>query len=242
MNRFRVLSLAAAALSLLTLASTAQAQGGVSGMSGPTTNHPAIERYNRTAKGANVEEWKRRLGEEEDLRTRLDAVESLGTKGGDEAIRPLIEATADADYRVRIRAIDYLGALRALEATPVLMQLLFLSDVGREEKLRVLSSLGRIADPATTERLIAYARTIQDPDLACRAVFALGEIADPASVKGLESLKNFHPGSDLDRLVDDAVAKIALAQKSLPSAQPTLIELEQKLARQQQKAEEAAGR
>lgn len=236
MKRFRVLSLA---LPALALASTAQAQ---TGMGGPTTNHPAIERYNRTAKGANVEEWKRRLGEEEDLRTRLDAVESLGTKGGDEAIRPLIEATADADYRVRIRAIDYLGALRALEATPVLMQLLFLSDVGREEKLRVLSSLGRIADPATTERLIAYARTIQDPDLACRAVFALGEIADPNSVKGLESLKNSHPGSDLDRLVDDAVAKIALAQKSLPSAQPTLIELEQKLARQQQKAEEAAGR
>jgi len=38
---------------------------------------------------------------EPDVRTRLDAVDSLGNKGGDDAIRPLIEATADADYRVR---------------------------------------------------------------------------------------------------------------------------------------------
>lgn len=196
-------------------------------------SHPAVERYNRTAKGANVEEWKRRLSDP-DVRTRLDAIDSLGTKGGDEAIRPLIEATSDADFRVRTRAIDFLGNLRAIEATPVLMQLLFLSDVGRDEKLRSLTTLGRIADPATSDRLVVYAKTIDDNDLACRAVYAVGEIANPSSKAALASLRGTRPGTDMDRLVDDALVKIELKEKAKPIEQPTLIELEKKLARQQQ--------
>lgn len=203
--------------------------------------HPAVQRYNRSAKGANVEEWKRRLSEP-DVRTRLDAVDSLGTKGGDEAIRPLIEATADADYRVRTRAIDFLGTMRALEASPVLMQLLFLTDVGREEKLRALTALGRIGDPATSERLAIYAATIDDPDLASRAVYALGEIADPATKERVASLKGSRPGTDLDRLVDDALVKIQQKETARPVEQPTLIELEKRLARQQEAAQKAAQR
>jgi hypothetical protein len=195
--------------------------------------HPAVERYNRTAKGANVEEWKRRLGDPE-VRTRLDAVDSLGSKGGNDAIRPLIEATADADYRVRTRAIDFLGTLRALEASPMLMQLLFLSDVGREEKLRALTALGRIADPATVDPLLAYARTIDDNDLACRAVYALGEIAGSKSKEKLAALHGSRPGTEIDRLVDDALVKIEQREKARPIEQPTLLELEKKMARAQE--------
>jgi hypothetical protein len=198
--------------------------------------HPAVERYNKTARGANVEEWKRRLTEP-DVRTRLEAVDSLGSKGGDEAIRPLIEATADADYRVRTRAIDYLGMLRAKEAAPVLMQLLFLTDVGREEKLRALTSLGRIAEPSTSERLVGYAATIDDADLACRAVYAVGEISDPKSKARVAALKGSRPGTDMDRLVNDALVKIDLKEKARPVEQPTLLELEKKLARQQEAAQ-----
>jgi HEAT repeat protein len=198
--------------------------------------HPAVERYNKTARGANVEEWKRRLSEP-DVRTRLEAVESLGSKGGDEAIRPLIEATADADYRVRTRAIAYLGQLRAREAAPVLMQLLFLTDVGREEKLRALSSLGLIADPSTSDRLVGYAATINDDDLACRAIFAVGEISDPKSKPRVAALKGTRPGTDMDRLVDDALVKIDEKAKAKPVEQPTLLQLEQKLARQQEAAQ-----
>jgi len=225
----RLLSIAApaallAAALLTPAAATAQDQ---------SRSHPAVERYNRTAKGANVEEWIRRMNDP-DVRTRLDAVESLGTKGGDEAIRPLIEATSDADYRVRTRAIDYLGTLRALEASQVLMQLLFLTDVGREEKLRALTSLGRIADPKTSERLAVYAATIDDNDLACRAVYALGEVADPASKARVISLRGTRPGTDMDRLVEDALVKIDLREKAKPIEQPTILELEKKLARQQE--------
>lgn len=215
--------LAAALLALVALTPTPDA------VAQTQNSHPAVQRYNRTAKGANVEEWKRRLTDP-DVRTRLDAVDSLGTKGGDEAIRPLIDATSDSDYRVRTRAIDFLGSLRALEASPVLMQLLFLTDVGRAEKLRSLTALGRIADPATSDRLIAYARTIQDNDLACRAVYAVGEIGSSESKAPLETLRGTRPGTDMDRLIDDAQVKIALFQENQPAAQPTLLELEKKLA------------
>lgn len=197
-----------------------------------TPDHPALDRYNRAAKGANVEEWKRRLGDE-DVRRRIEAVDSLGTKGGEEAIRPLIEATADADYRVRIKAIDYLGFMRAKEASPVLMQMLFLSDVGREEKLRSLTALGRIADPATGTRLLNYARTIEDDALVSRALFALGEIGDPAARGGIEEIARAHPDEEMQRLAADAMAKIEQKQQLRPVEQPTLIELEKKLAPRQ---------
>lgn len=212
----------------------AQQKGSLGRPSAPgQQNHPAIQRYNRTAKGANVEEWKRRMSDE-DPRVRMEAVESLGTKGGDEAIQPLVEATSDEDPRVRMRAIDHLGTLHALAATPVLMQLLFLTDVSRDEKLRVLSALGRIADPGTSERLVGYAKSISDDDLACRAVFALGEIGNPASMQQVASLHGSRPGTEMDRLVTDATAKITIAAETKPVEQPTLLELEKKMAPQKQ--------
>jgi HEAT repeat protein len=229
----------AALLAVPALASAPAAQAQVPSPETGDRSHPAIERYNRTARGANVEEWKKRLTDP-DLKTRLEAVDSLGTKGGDEGIKPLIEATSDSDYRVRIRAIDYLGALKATEATPVLMQMLFLTDVGRDEKLRSLTALGRIADPATEDRLLGYAKTINDDDLACRAVYALGEIGDPRSKDKIAALAGTRPNSDMDRLVEDALAKIDLHELNKPVVQPTLIELEQKIAKQQEAAQKKA--
>ncbi|HYC53468.1 MAG TPA: HEAT repeat domain-containing protein [Candidatus Binatia bacterium] len=199
------------------------------------TDHPAMQRYDRVAKGANVEEWKRRLTEESDVKTRLDAVESLGTKGGTEAIRPLIEATADSDIRIRIKAIDYLGLMKAKEATPALMQLLFLSDTGREEKLRVLTALSRIPDPTISVRLLNYARTVSDQELACHAVYALGEISDPNVRDGIEELRKTRPGPDMDRLASDALVKIDTRRNAPKLHEPTMLELERKMARQPEK-------
>src|SRR5690242_3748665 len=113
-NAFRSTHRARRVLAAVLFASPFLAHPLVAAAQDQQRTHPAVERYNRSAKGANVEEWKRRMTEP-DVRTRLEAVDSLGTKGGDDAIRPLIEATADADYRVRTRAIDYLGQMKATE-------------------------------------------------------------------------------------------------------------------------------
>ncbi len=233
MPRTRLLLLAPIFVALAAVAAAAVRAEAQDAPPGSDRQHPAVERYNRTAKGANVEEWKRRLSEP-DVHTRLDAVDSLGSKGGNEAIRPLIEATADADFRVRTRAIDFLGSLRALEASPVLMQMLFLGDVRHDEKLRALTSLGRIADPSTSDRLANYARSIEDDDLACRATYALGEIADPRSKAKVAALKGTRPGTDMDRLVADALTKIQARENARPAEQPTLLQLEKKLAAQQE--------
>ncbi len=191
--------------------------------------HPAVQRYNRVAKGSDVAEWQRRLGDD-DVGVRLEAVELLGTKGGDEGVKPLIDALSDADSRVRIKAIDGLGMVGSAAASPVLMQLLFLSDVDRPTKLRVLTSLGRIGDPATSERLLSYARTVDDEELSCRAVYALGEIGDPASREGLEQLQGSSDDPHIKRLSSDALSKIDARLAAVPGREPTILELERRLA------------
>ncbi len=197
-------------------------------------NHPAVQRYNRTAKGANVEEWQRNLGAD-DAKVRLDAVNSLGNAGGEDVVKPLIEATADPDPRVRIRAIDMLGLVGDPAASQVLMQLLFLNNVDKPMKLRVLTALGRIADPRNGQELLQYAKTVGDDDLSCRAIFAVGEIADPESREELEKLRHSTDNPHVKRLCSDAVSKIEARERNAPAEQPTLLELERKLARPQGK-------
>ncbi len=192
------------------------------------TTHPMVQRYNRTAKGENVEEWERRLGQD-DAHTRLEAVQSLIQGGGEEAVRPLIEATADADPRVQIKAIDGLGFIADPAASTVLMQFLFLSNVDKQVKLRVLTALGRIADPATAQQLLQYAKTVNDEDLSCRAIYALGEIGDPALREELDQLGHGADNPDVRRLSQDAVSKTDERIASTPTQEPTLIELERML-------------
>jgi hypothetical protein len=61
---------------------------------------------------------------DEDAAVRLEAVKSLAASQDKKAVEHLIEATADVDPRVKIKAIDALGTLRAADATPVLVQVL----------------------------------------------------------------------------------------------------------------------
>ena len=193
-----------------------------------TPDHPVVERYNRTAKGANSEEWQRRLGDDE-VKIRLDAVESLGDADDETSVRPLLEAMADPDERVVIKAIDYLGAIGSPESAEALIQLLFLSGVRKPVKMRALTALGRIGSGSTTTRLIDYASTVPDMDLSCRAIYALGEIADPGSRERLQELRDKNRNPETNRLCDDALSKIDTRIASAPGRQPTLLELEKRL-------------
>jgi HEAT repeat protein len=194
----------------------------------------AVQRYNRVAKGSNVAEWHKRLFDD-DVKVRLDAVDSLGGAGGsDDAVRALLDATADRDPRVRAKAIDALGEVGNPLATPVLTQYLFLNAVDRYLKQRILVALGRIADPASIERLADFAEETDDNELRCAALYALGEIGD---ARGLDVLKSYtgddaHP--DVQRIARDAVAKIKERVAALPNNQPTILELEKQLGPRQQ--------
>jgi HEAT repeat protein len=190
-------------------------------------NYKAVERYNRVAKGSNISEWHRRLFDA-NPNTRLEAVESLGKDGSEGAVKPLLDATSDSDPRVRAKAIDYLGAIGNPRATQVLTQYLFLSDVDRASKQRVLVALGRIADPAAVGPLTAFLGRTGDEELRCGGLYALGEIGD---AKGLEVVQSFASSSDPNtkRVAAQAETKINAKMAALPNNQPTIIELERRL-------------
>ena len=76
------------------------------------------DRVNRKKKGGNITEWVRRL-QNDRPETRLEAVKSLGDSKDPKAIEHMMSATADGDIRVKVKAIEYLGTLRATDATPV---------------------------------------------------------------------------------------------------------------------------
>ena len=200
---------------------------------GQIQTHQAVQRYNRVAKGSNVAEWHKRLFED-DIKIRLEAVESLGEEGGDEAVRPLLDATADADPRVRVKAIDYLGLIGSPLATQVLTQYLFLNDVDKYLKRRVLVALGRIRDPAAVDRLADFAEETDDSQLCCSALFALGEIGSSKSLETVRSYTGEEHDPDVRRIAADAVSKINEKVAALPNNQPTILELEKQLGPRKQ--------
>ena len=95
--------------------------------------------------GPELEEIIRRLGNDRP-ETRMSAVKSLGEMKNPKTIDYLLNATADADIRVKVKAIEYLGNMRATDATPALAQQLFLRDVHAGVKKKVLIALGKIGD------------------------------------------------------------------------------------------------
>lgn len=189
--------------------------------------YKAVERYNRVSKGANVEEWHKRLFDP-NPNTRLEAVDSLAKESSEECVKPLLDATADSDPRVRAKAIDALGEIGSPKATQVLSQYLVLSQTDRASKQRVLVALGRIGDPAAVDPLIAYLQKTDDPELRCGALYALGEIGDPRALEPVQSLTS-STDPNVKRLASEALVKIKAKVAALPNAQPTILELERRL-------------
>jgi len=144
-------------------------------------------RYNKAKKGANLNEWVKRLGDDDPAK-RLDAVKSLGDSSDPKAIDYLIQAVNDPDPRVEAKAVDYLGKLHAADSTPFLVQKLF--TVGTKDKLRqrIVMTLGKIGDPRASHPLLQYVMQDGNADIRGCGIYAIGEIADQ-SIR--EELKRF---------------------------------------------------
>lgn len=165
------------------------------------------QRYNEAAKGADIDDWARRL-EEDDAHTRLEAVKSLGNSAEPEAIEHLMEAMADPDEAVKIKAIDYLGKLRATDATTIMVQKLFMRDTSDFERQRLLIALGRIADPKTIRPIAEFLAQDRNPVTQGTALYTLGEIGDASVIEPLQKVQVESDNPDLIRLAGEAVAKI----------------------------------
>lgn len=167
----------------------------------------ARDRVNRQKKGVNIQEWVRRLKNDRP-ETRLEAVKSLGDSKDPKAIEHLMNATADVDIRVKIKAIDYLGTLKATDATPVLIQQLFLRDVGMGVKQKVLVALGKIGDPRGADPIVEFLKRKLDPQTKGTALFALREVGNDNVLSYLDTIARTDTSPPLRRLAAEAAEDI----------------------------------
>ncbi len=171
----------------------------------------ARKRYERATKGSNIDDYVKRL-DSDDPEKRLEAVKSLGATKDKKAVEFLLQATGDPDVRVRAKAVQMLGDMRATEATPVLVQ--YLSQRGTEPPMKqlIIASLGKIGDPAAARPIIEFLRRDLDPELRGTAIFALGEIAAPESAGDLELIGSNDQDERIRQLAADALAKVQHSQ------------------------------
>ncbi len=157
---------------------------------------------NKSDLDANLEN-----ADSEDAKVRLEAIKGLAGSKDEKALRALLEALADPEPEVRLKAIDTVGEMRASEATPSLVQILFLRDSPDWLEQRALVALGRIGDSRATRPITDFIQRSTDTESKGTALFALGEIGDD---KALPSLRDIQSSGDptVKRLAGDAISKI----------------------------------
>jgi len=165
------------------------------------------QRYDRQTRGKSIEDFVRRLNGD-DPKSRLEAVKSLEDSKDPKAIDYLVQALGDADIRIKVKAIDALGNVRAAEASPVLVQHLFLHSTSPAVERRILASLGKIGDPSATDSIVEFMRRDLDTKTLGTAIFALGEIGSPGAVPALERVSKNGTDATLQRCAREALAKV----------------------------------
>ncbi len=179
------------------------------------------QRYDRQTKGGSIEEFARDL-RSDDPTERLKGVKSLSESTDPKAVEYLVQALGDADMRVKAKAIDACGNVRAADATPVLIQQLFLRGTDAEVKQRILAALGKIGDQRAAKPIQEFLGRDLDHATRGTAIYALGDIGDPDSIEFLQNVERTEPHPTLKRLAREAQAKIRYqqAQRQTEAKQP----------------------
>src|SRR5439155_1578417 len=113
------------------------------------------DRYRKPENSQKLSDSVRKL-KSEDVEERLDAIRTLGQIDDPKATEALVAAASDLDMRVRIKAIDALGHVKAKDATPLLVQQLFMRDTD-------LGTTQRLGDEAAQEALLSQALQAHAP-------------------------------------------------------------------------------
>ena len=138
---------------------------------------------------------------------RIEGVGMLASVNDPKAVEYLLAAASDPDMRIRVKAIDVIGQVKAKEATPLLVQQLFMRDTDLGTKRRILASLGKIGDSHATGPIVDFLARDVDPAARGNAIFALGDIGDPDAIKPLEAIAN-DGDPQLRGLATEAIRKI----------------------------------
>lgn len=165
------------------------------------------DRYKAPQNNQKLDENLRKL-KSDDPEARLEGVRGLGELNDSKSIEYLLGAANDPDMRIRIKAIDTLGDIKAKEAVPVLVQRIFMRDTDLGTKQHILASLGKIGDTRATQPITDFLARDGDPAVRGNAIFALGEIGDEAALPALEAFASNGDNEKLHGLANDAIRRI----------------------------------
>lgn len=191
------------------------AQFGGSSFGGDPGGSGVADRYNKAKKGVDVDDFGRRYLDE-DPQIRMEAVKSLGDSGDAKAVEHLMLAVGDKDQRIQAKAVDYLGKIRATDATFFLVQRLFLAETPDPLRHRILNTLGLIGDPTASKPIMDYVERDIPNDLRGTGIFAIGEIGDQASRPGLVALLENEQDARMRMIIQEAINKVDTRQAPPP--------------------------
>ena len=172
-----------------------------------------------------------------DPTARVAELERLRFLTDPEVNQILTGAISDPDVRVKIKAIDILGAREANDAVTPMSTMLFLRSTEPIVKLHLVAALGRIGDSQGALPVMQYLGEDQDERGRGTAVFALGEIGSDKATPLLNAVVAQDQSPMVRRLAKEALQKVSgempteraktVADASTKANQPT----DQKLAK-----------
>jgi HEAT repeat protein len=172
-----------------------------------------------------------------DPTARVTELERLRFLTDPEVNQILTNSISDPDVRVKIKAIDLLGAREANDAVTPMSTMLFLRSTEPIVKLHLVAALGRIGDTQGALPVMQYLGEDQDERGRGTAVFALGEIGSDKATPLLNAVVAQDQSPMVRRLAKEALQKVSgelpteraktVAEASTKANQPT----DQKLAK-----------
>ena len=172
-----------------------------------------------------------------DPTVRVTELERLRFLQDPEVNQILTNSISDPDVRVKIKAIDLLGAREANDAVTPMSTMLFLRSTEPIVKLHLVAALGRIGDTQGVLPVMQYLGEDQDERGRGTAVFALGEIGSDKATSLLNAVVAQDQSPMVRRLAKEALQKVSgempteraktVAEASTKANQPT----DQKLAK-----------
>ena len=234
MSKARLILATALVASAMMLPQTARAQQ--IGRPGPFGNQMSLQGLDQAGPGSlkhsgksadeAIRDAKRKFNDA-DPRVRVQGLEGLRYVDSMDANEILFRGISDPDVRVRIKAIDVLGARGVSDAVPIMSQELFLRETPAVEKLHLVAALGRIGDQRGAMPIANYLKQTDNSASRGTAVYAIGEIGDPAANDTLIQIVSNDPSPMVRKLAREAIEKI---DGELPNRHQEVVEARSKKA------------
>jgi HEAT repeat protein len=144
-----------------------------------------------------------------DPNVRVSELEKLRNLQDPEVNQILINSLSDPDVRVKVKAVDILGAREANDAVTPMSSMLFLRSTEPIVSLHLVAALGRIGDAQGVVPVMQYLGEDQDERARGTAVFALGEIGSDKAVPLLQAVVAQDQSTMVRRLAKEALEKIS---------------------------------